>query len=270
MDLGSGIDPTTVTLKLDGQTDKRSPYHAGQSAVYSIPPGDALSEGLHQVTVTATDWRGNATTQTWSFTVNDHPQIEFRRQPGCYRSESPQCQPGHAKRSGRRGRRSRRSPAPADCTVLAPQRLKKVTGRTAGYGRPDPTRRLAQIKHAGTCAAPHSGSLRRLRREPDNSLSSFPAEWAARMPSFNEKRLAHVAAARDRDISRDRAALEKSGAQMVTMADAVYPANLRQLPDAPPVLLVRATDSRRQVQPRDCRLPPRDKLRPDPGATVCS
>ena len=60
-----------------------------------------------------------------------------------------------------------------------------------------------------------------------------------RLPHFNEKRLAHLAAVRDRDFDRDLAALEKSGARLVTLHDETYPANLRPLPDAPPVLFVR-------------------------------
>ncbi len=64
-------------------------------------------------------------------------------------------------------------------------------------------------------------------------------EWAERLPQFNEKRLAHLAAVRNRDFARDLAALEKSGARLVTLQDETYPANLRPLPDAPPVLFVR-------------------------------
>jgi len=64
-------------------------------------------------------------------------------------------------------------------------------------------------------------------------------EWAQRLPQFNEKRLAHLAAVRARDFDRDLAALEKSGARLVTLHDGTYPANLRPLPDAPPVLFLR-------------------------------
>lgn len=64
-------------------------------------------------------------------------------------------------------------------------------------------------------------------------------EWSARLPHLNEKRLAHLTDIRTRDLTRDLAALEKSGARMVTVQDETYPANLRPLPDAPPVLFVR-------------------------------
>ncbi len=64
-------------------------------------------------------------------------------------------------------------------------------------------------------------------------------EWAERLPQFSAKRLAHLATVRDYDVTRDLAALEKSGARLVTIQDRTYPANLRPLPDAPPVLFVR-------------------------------
>ncbi len=64
-------------------------------------------------------------------------------------------------------------------------------------------------------------------------------EWRQRLPSLNDKRLAHLAAVCGRDLSAALSALEKSGAQLVTIQDSLYPANLRQLPDAPPVLFSR-------------------------------
>lgn len=73
VDDGTGIDPGTVQLQLDGQADSQVKYHPGQNALYDAPV-TPLKEGLHHLTVTAADWRGNATSQTWSFTVQDHPQ----------------------------------------------------------------------------------------------------------------------------------------------------------------------------------------------------
>ncbi|MDQ2798236.1 MAG: DNA-processing protein DprA [Armatimonadota bacterium] len=64
-------------------------------------------------------------------------------------------------------------------------------------------------------------------------------EWRQCLPSLNDKRLAHLAAIRGCDLSAALSALEKSGAQLVTIQDSLYPANLRQLPDAPPVLFSR-------------------------------
>ncbi len=65
------------------------------------------------------------------------------------------------------------------------------------------------------------------------------AGWRERQPQLGEKRLARLSAVRQQDFSKTLAALEKSGAGLVTAQSAVYPANLRPLPDAPPVLFVR-------------------------------
>jgi len=75
--------------------------------------------------------------------------------------------------------------------------------------------------------------------DPAALFAASPHEWVERLPHLNEKRLAHLKAVRDRDLARDLAALEKSGAGLVTLQDETYPANLRPLPDAPPVLFVR-------------------------------
>jgi len=65
------------------------------------------------------------------------------------------------------------------------------------------------------------------------------AGWRERLPMLGDKRREKLAAARARDLRPDLHALAKSGAALVTVADDHYPANLRPLPDAPPVLLVR-------------------------------
>ena len=84
-DDGSGIDPATVSLSLDGQADAKAQYQAGQNAVYETPDSP-LAEGSHRITVKAVDWRGNATTKSWSFTVNDHPASA---QPGSLNPNAP-------------------------------------------------------------------------------------------------------------------------------------------------------------------------------------
>lgn len=70
IDDGSGIDPASVSLSLDGEADTQAQYHAGQNAIYNTPV-EPLKEGEHIITIKATDWRGNTTSQTWSFTVDD-------------------------------------------------------------------------------------------------------------------------------------------------------------------------------------------------------
>jgi len=74
---------------------------------------------------------------------------------------------------------------------------------------------------------------------PAAIFKASAADVAERLPSLNAKRLDHISTVRNRDMTKDRAALAKSGAHLVTIADANYPINLRQLPDAPPVLIVR-------------------------------
>ena len=70
VDDGTGINPASVSLLVDGQADAQAQYHAGQDAVYNTPV-TPLPEGQHQITVKAADWRGNVVSQTWSFTVQD-------------------------------------------------------------------------------------------------------------------------------------------------------------------------------------------------------
>ncbi len=73
LDDGTGLDPSSVSILLDGKADTTAKYHAGQNAVYSTAT-TPLIEGAHQLTVKAADWRGNAISQTWSFTVSDQAQ----------------------------------------------------------------------------------------------------------------------------------------------------------------------------------------------------
>lgn len=67
---GSGINPASVTLQVDDAKDAKALYHAGQNAVYNTPT-EPLKDGEHTITVKATDWRGNVTTQSWNFTVGN-------------------------------------------------------------------------------------------------------------------------------------------------------------------------------------------------------
>ena len=84
VDDGSGIDPASVLLQIDGQPDPQALYHADVNAVYNTP-ATPLTEGRHQITLKAADWRGNVTTQSWSFTVQDSsPQS-----PGRFNSPNP-------------------------------------------------------------------------------------------------------------------------------------------------------------------------------------
>lgn len=57
-----------------------------------------------------------------------------------------------------------------------------------------------------------------------------------------------ITARRTIDLNMEMAKVEKAGAWLVTIADAFYPAQLKKLPDAPPVLYVKGT-----LEPEDDR-----------------
>lgn len=104
---GSGIDPASVSLKVDDETDAKAVYHAGQNAVYNTPT-EPLKEGEHKITLKAADWRGNVTTQSWSFTVSDQRGGGFPGTPPNYPGNggfpgNPNI-PGNPNGPGRNGR----------------------------------------------------------------------------------------------------------------------------------------------------------------------
>ena len=70
IDQGSGINPATVSLEFDGAADPLAVFHPDANAIYRTLT-TPLTEGDHQITVKATDWRGNATSQNWHFTVRN-------------------------------------------------------------------------------------------------------------------------------------------------------------------------------------------------------
>ena len=75
--------------------------------------------------------------------------------------------------------------------------------------------------------------------DPSAVFRDSLGEWKARLPLLSEKRLAKMAAVRSLDFSKTLAAMEKHQTRLVTVRDDIYPANLRPLPDAPPVLFLR-------------------------------
>ena len=91
--------------------------------------------------------------------------------------------------------------------------------------------------------APHrlNSLLEAYGGSPAAVFQAAPSDWKARQPEIGEKRLAKLAAARSLDFSKTLAAMETHQTRLVTVQDAVYPANLRPLPDAPPVLFLRGT-----------------------------
>ncbi len=116
---------------------------------------------------------------------------------------------------------------------------------------PDQTTSPAPIRRAdapedwlrfhATELAPHrlNSLLEAYGGSPGAVFADTPAGWRERLPQLGEKRLAKLAAARSRDFSQMLSALEKHDTRLVTVQDGAYPANLRPLIDAPPVLFVR-------------------------------
>lgn len=74
---------------------------------------------------------------------------------------------------------------------------------------------------------------------PAAIFADAAAGWREHQPQLGEKRLARLQAVRSHDFSQILAALDKHDARIVTIQDSEYPANLRPLLDAPPVLFVR-------------------------------
>ena len=78
VDMGTGINPATVKLSIDNVPIALAKYDAGRSAVYvdlsNDTRGDAnrpLPDGAHQMLLQAQDWKGNALSRTWGFTVDN-------------------------------------------------------------------------------------------------------------------------------------------------------------------------------------------------------
>jgi hypothetical protein len=89
-DEGSGVNPNSVKLLMDGQALPKRPdgdvnrdkagweYEASTGKLkYRTPTPtsasvvDALRDGRHTITLVATDWAGNTLNKTWTFTVDN-------------------------------------------------------------------------------------------------------------------------------------------------------------------------------------------------------
>jgi len=102
-DEGTGVNPGSVKLYLDGQelqqskvkynerrglksgvvydpVQRKLEFNSTQSAVGQ--KADALPNGRHTLRVDATDWKGNANSMEWSFVVDNTLPVRPRVQPG--------------------------------------------------------------------------------------------------------------------------------------------------------------------------------------------
>lgn len=111
VDEGSGIDFSTLSLKVDDKPIPRRPLNDATGErpgyvietdtgylEYAILEGDGgrtvtLANGHHNITLTVKDWMGNTTTKTWSFAVDDSLTKRSRR-PGSTPTNGTQTNPG--------------------------------------------------------------------------------------------------------------------------------------------------------------------------------
>jgi len=116
LDEGSGVKPDSVRLLIDRNGVARKPT---TSRVANDAPGfsydvltgtleyttseataagrvDQLADGRHTVTVTASDWRGNTASRSWSFTVDNSLAKVARRRP----ATTPGGRPGRSGGAG--------------------------------------------------------------------------------------------------------------------------------------------------------------------------
>lgn len=108
-DFGSGVDPDSIQMVLEGQALETS-YDRDRKLVYYRSQGrtggasSALPNGRKTVTLTVKDWQGNTQTQTWGFTIdNSLPATVDRTAPSAPRVTTPRSPAGGAPGAGRPG-----------------------------------------------------------------------------------------------------------------------------------------------------------------------
>lgn len=73
-DTTTGLNPSSIELTLDGKRVDAKFDQQKWQVTYETPvtqPVVPLPDGLHEVALTAADWRGNSTVVTWSFKVDN-------------------------------------------------------------------------------------------------------------------------------------------------------------------------------------------------------
>ncbi|MCW3062173.1 MAG: hypothetical protein JWQ02_3994 [Capsulimonas sp.] len=83
--------------------------------------------------------------------------------------------------------------------------------------------------------------LERFGGSPETAFSEPDSTWRDALPDLTAKQLDRLRKIRDQDFSKELAFLERSGGRAVAFTDPDYPTNLKPLPDAPPVLIVRGS-----------------------------
>ncbi|GAB4456606.1 MAG: hypothetical protein OHK0029_14870 [Armatimonadaceae bacterium] len=114
-DVGSGLNPETIEMQLDGRPVEATFDETRNLTIYQtrdkgklVDP--SLENGRHNVTITVADWKGNKTVQTWSFRVdNSLPKPSSRETPAPPRPgiSAPGAgnQPQNSQQGGRGGGR---------------------------------------------------------------------------------------------------------------------------------------------------------------------
>lgn len=89
VDMGSGINPASVSLQVDQTPIALAKYDPSKNGVVidlsQDTRGDvnrSLGDGAHQVTLKAQDWRGNALAKTWAFVVDNRLNPPSTPNPG--------------------------------------------------------------------------------------------------------------------------------------------------------------------------------------------
>jgi outer membrane protein assembly factor BamB len=103
LDMGTGLKPESVTMKLDNRPLPATEvqYDPARNMVYYQTKATgktvetaALANGRHTVEIVATDWRGNKTQETWSFIVNNDLAPATREAPVAPRNNPGTPRPG--------------------------------------------------------------------------------------------------------------------------------------------------------------------------------
>lgn len=74
---------------------------------------------------------------------------------------------------------------------------------------------------------------------PKAVVDAGSSTWRGIVPDLTDKQIKRMSEARDRSFEKEIAQLAAIGGQIIPWTDPRYPSNLKQLPDAPPVLFVR-------------------------------